>query len=75
MNYVQVLSRWYHLTEDEETGGITCYMVCIEGTGDAKLSMPQPTPHGDFQLPKILLAQNCRITGIIKVTVLHQLSC
>ena len=27
MNYVQVLSGWYHLTGDEETGGITCYMV------------------------------------------------
>ena len=45
MNYVQVLSGWYHLTDDEETGGITCYMVCIEGTGDAKLAMLIPTPY------------------------------
>ena len=45
MNYAQVLSRWYHLTEDEETGGITCNMVCIEGTGDAKLAMLISTPY------------------------------
>ena len=42
MNYVQVLSGWYHLTDDEETGGITCYMVCTEGTRDAKLAMLIP---------------------------------